>query len=80
MAKLLRDQHGVILLLTCLILVCLLLLAGVGVDLARAWVAREDLQTAVDAAALAGSRSAERYVKITVGYGHCNTCCDEEGR
>jgi hypothetical protein len=78
-AKLLHDQRGVVLLMTCLVLVAILLLAGIGTDLARAWVAREDLQTAADAAALAGSRSGERYVKITVRYGHCNYCCNKDG-
>jgi len=73
-----RDQRGVALLITCIVIVVLLLLAGAATDLARAWTAREDLQTAVDSAALAGSRSAVRHVTITVGYGHCNTCCDED--
>lgn len=80
MRRLFGDERGVALLMTCVIIVALLLLAGVATDLARAWVAREDLQTAVDSAALAGSRSAVRYVKITVGYGHCNECCNDEGK
>lgn len=79
MGRLFRDQRGVALLITCIVIVVLLLLAGVATDLSRVWTAREDLQTAVDSAALAGSRSAVRYVKITVGYGHCNTCCSLDG-
>lgn len=74
---LLEDQRGAVLLMTVLLLVFLLLLAGIGADLARVWVAREDLQTAVDSAALAGSLHGVRYVTITVGYGHDATCCGE---
>ena len=75
------GERGAALLMTCLVIAAFLLLAGALTDLARAWVAREDLQTAVDAAALAGAAGTEgrtRYVEITVGYGHCETCCDED--
>ena len=70
MKKLLKNERGNILLMTAVLLVVLLLFAGVAADLARAWVAREELQGAVDSAALAGSMSAVRNVEITVQYGH----------
>ncbi|MDK2816266.1 MAG: hypothetical protein PWR22_895 [Moorella sp. (in: firmicutes)] len=74
-----NDERGVVLLMTVMIIALLLLLAGLATDFARLYVAREELQTAVDAAALAGSRQGVRYVTITVGYGHCETCCGLDG-
>ncbi|MCR4441880.1 MAG: Tad domain-containing protein [Peptococcaceae bacterium] len=78
MKRLLKSERGNILLMTAVLLVVLLLFAGVAVDLARAWVAREELQGAVDSAALAGSMSAVRMVEVTVQYGHTYECCFED--
>lgn len=76
----LRDERGAVLLMTVLLMVVLLLMAGLAVDFTRAWVAGEQLQTAVDAASLAGARHAERYVTVTVWRGHeeWTDCCNEE--
>ncbi len=74
------DERGTVLFLTVMLLSILLILAGVGVDLARVWVAREQAQTAVDAAALAGAGAAVRYVTVSVRPGHCETCCSDDGR
>ncbi|MCL6478684.1 MAG: Tad domain-containing protein, partial [Peptococcaceae bacterium] len=74
------DERGTLLFLTVMLLSILLILAGVGVDLARVWVAREQAQTAVDAAALAGASAAVRYVTVSVRPGHCETCCSDDGR
>lgn len=73
----LRDEKGYALLFTVLTVSVLILFAGLTTDFARLWVAREDLQTAVDAAALAGAGEAQRYVKITVQPGWYE--CDEDG-
>jgi hypothetical protein len=64
-----KDERGFALLFTVLTVSILLLFAGLATDFARLWVTREDLRTAVDAAALAGSLEARRMVKITVGQG-----------
>lgn len=77
-AVLVSDERGYALLFTVLTVSVLLLFAGLATDFARLWVAREDLRTAVDAAALAGSLEAQRYVTITVQDGYCETCCDED--
>lgn len=73
-----RDERGFALLFTVLTVSVLLLFAGLATDFARLWVAREDLQTAVDAAALAGAGEGQRHVKITVGQGDwvCHTSDD----
>lgn len=72
----LKDERGVTLLLTVLVMSFLLIMAGIGADLARVWVAREDMQAAVDAASLAGARNAVRYVTVSVLPGHLE--CDED--
>ena len=77
---LLADKRGTVLFLTVMLLSVILILAGVGVDLARVWVAREEAQTAVDAAALAGATAAVRYVTVSVRPGHCETCCSDDGK
>lgn len=76
-----KDERGAVLLMTVLLMTVLLLMAGLVSDFARAWVAREQLQTAVDAAALSGARNGVRYVTVTVQRGHeeCETSCDEWG-
>ncbi|MEW6541927.1 MAG: Tad domain-containing protein [Bacillota bacterium] len=78
MMKVKNDERGFALLFTVLTISILLLFAGLATDFARLWVAREDLRTAVDAAALAGSLEAQRMVKITVGQGEwvCTTSAD----
>lgn len=73
--KLARDQRGAILFMTVVFMTVLLVLAGVGADMARWYVAKEQNQTAVDAAALAGSFSGERYVTIEVQYAHTEERC-----
>ncbi|KJS10672.1 MAG: hypothetical protein VR67_17470 [Peptococcaceae bacterium BRH_c8a] len=62
-------------LMTVILLVMLLVLAGIGADLARWYVANEQNQTAVDAASLAGALSGERYVTIEVQYAHTEKRC-----
>ncbi len=69
-----RDERGVIMLMTVLVFVVMLVMLGIGVDLARVWVAREQAQTAVDAAALAGARNAVRHVTVSVAPGYLE--CD----
>jgi uncharacterized membrane protein len=73
-----NDERGFALLFTVLTISILLLFAGLATDFARLWVTREDLRTAVDAAALAGEREAQRMVRITVGQGEwvCTTGAD----
>lgn len=68
-------------LMTVMFLVLLILVGGFVVDLGRAWIAREHLQTAVDAASLAGAKGgiAKKYVEVSVIPGWCTTCCDEYG-
>lgn len=78
-----RDQRGAVLLMTVMFLTVVLALAGLATDFARLHVAREDMYTAVDAAALAGSvpsctDGAVRYIEIAVQPGWCETCCDED--
>lgn len=79
MGNILRDERGAILLLTVLLLTMLLVLAGIGADLARMWVAREQAQTAVDAASLAGALNAERYVTVRVEKGYYDYWTDSDG-
>ncbi len=74
--QLIADERGAILFMTVIMLMVFLLLAGVGSDLARWYVAREQNQTAVDAAALAGSLNGKRYVTVKVRYGHWETECE----
>ena len=78
------DERGAVLLMTVMFLVVVLALAGLVTDFARLHVAREDMYTAVDAAALAGSvpsrtDGAVRYVRIAVQPGWCETCCGDDG-
>ncbi|NPV89591.1 MAG: Tad domain-containing protein [Firmicutes bacterium] len=84
-----EDEQGNIVLMTCLVIVILMLFAALGTDFARAWVAREDMQTAVESAALAGSKNSVRYVDVRVLPGHevccpgmptCGSCCEMEDR
>jgi hypothetical protein len=69
------------LLLAVLFMTVFLLLAGIGADLARWYVAKEQNQTAVDAASLAGSLHGERHVTIKVQYAHKERRCrtDSDG-
>ncbi|WP_128739131.1 pilus assembly protein TadG-related protein [Desulfocucumis palustris] len=74
-----KDQRGTVILMAVLLVSILLIMAGVATDLARAWVAREDLQAAIEAASLAGARNAKRYVTVTVEPGHKECSTDEDG-
>ena len=74
-AGIVADQRGVMLLLAVIFMTVFLLLAGIGADLARWYVAKEQNQTAVDAASLAGSLHGERYVTIKVQYAHKERRC-----
>ena len=67
-------------LMTAMFLVLMIILGGFALDLGRAWIAREQLQTAVDAASLAGAKGgiAKKYVEVSVIPGWCETCCGED--
>jgi len=78
--RLIRDERGNILVLTCAVIMFLLLLTGLATDIARAWVAREELLTTVQAASLAGARNAEKYVEVNVLRGHREYEVDDKGR
>lgn len=84
-AKLNGDQRGAVLLMTVMLIFVILALAGLATDFARMHVSREEMYSAVDAAALAGSLTnkaqnsgAVRYVSVTIRPGYCETCCDEK--
>ncbi len=53
-----RSQRGNVALGAALLLIPMAILAGIGIDFGRAWLAQERLGAAVDAAALAGARVA----------------------
>lgn len=52
-------------------------MAGAALDFGRAWAAREQLRTAVDAASLAGAGQTDRRVTAAVQPGYIQTVCDE---
>jgi hypothetical protein len=59
-------------------LVILFFMLGIASDLVRAFLIKEQVQTAVDAASLAGASSAKMYKKVYVyhyGPGKYYTCC-----
>jgi len=73
--ELINDQEGSILPITvAFILVALLLLAAV-VDFGRYTVVREKLQTATDAASLAGAKSVDRMVELEITLGQQSVEC-----
>lgn len=76
---LVTEERGFALLFTVLVMAGMLMFAGVVTDFARIYIAREDLQTAVHAGALAGSLQGVRYVQITVRDGYCDICCSDDG-
>jgi len=76
-AGLIRDERGAVMLMTVLLIAVLIGIAGLAADFARLWVAQEEMQGAVDAAALAGSMDANRMVSIDWMTGHLE--CDEFG-
>lgn len=61
-----REQRGAAMILTAVSLMTLLLLTGLALDYGRAHLLRAQLQTALDAAALAGALQSEPWVKVTV--------------
>ena len=75
-----RNEDGGILPLTAgFVFVAILLLVAV-VDFGRYSVAKEKLQTAGDAASLAGAKSVDRMVRLEISRGsNWGSCCSEEG-
>jgi hypothetical protein len=76
----LKDERGTIMVQMCVVMTVLWLFAGLAVDIARAWVAREELKTAVEAASLAGALNGEKHVELTVRRAHQECSVDEDGR
>lgn len=61
-----QRQRGASLVMTAIFLFILLLFCGLALDYGRAYLLRAQLQTAVDAAVLAGALQAEPWVEIVV--------------
>jgi len=76
--RVIKDERGVMLLMAVIVVAVFLILAGIGADLARWYVANEQNQTAVDAASLAGALHGQRYVTIEVQYGHIEKKCHRD--
>lgn len=70
----LRDESGQAAVLFAMSLFVLVLVAGFALDLARAHVARAELQEALDAASLAGAQAAQLHVSTSA-----ETICDQWG-
>ena len=76
--SLLKDERGSILPITVGIIFIALALLAVVVDFGRYSMTKEKLQTAGDAAALAGAKTGYRYVKLEIDPGSQRECCGEE--
>ncbi|SHF17083.1 Putative Flp pilus-assembly TadE/G-like [Desulforamulus putei DSM 12395] len=74
--KILKDQKGGILPITAGVIFIFLALVAIVVDFGRYTAAKEKLQTAGDAAALAAAKSVDRYVKLEIDPGSSRECCD----
>ncbi|MGE5417775.1 MAG: Tad domain-containing protein [Acidobacteriota bacterium] len=73
--KVVTEEKGAVMLMGVALIVVLIIISALAVDFARVWVAREELQSAVDSAALAGSKEGTRLTTITIQTGHYE--CDE---
>lgn len=70
-------------LITVCMLIILFFMLGIASDLVRAFLIKEQVQTAVDAASLTGASSAKMYKKVYVyhyGPGKQYTCCFENSK
>ncbi|SFH34016.1 Putative Flp pilus-assembly TadE/G-like [Desulfotomaculum arcticum] len=70
-----RDQRGSILPIMAVVIIILFAVSAIAIDFARRNIAAEKLQTAGDAASLAGAMSATRYVKLEIDPGKYKTTC-----
>lgn len=80
--SLIKDERGSILPITAGIIFVAIALVCVVVDFGRYSIAKEKLQTAGDAAALAGAKTGYRYVQLEIDPGsYYDPCCstDEDG-
>lgn len=64
--RLKREQHGAVMVMAALTLTILLLFAGLALDFGRAHLLKAQLQTAVDAAALAGALQVVPMVELSI--------------
>jgi len=64
-----KDESGSILLMFAVVITVVFIVAAIALDFARYVLAAEKLQTAVDSAADAASKTAYRYVDIRITYG-----------
>lgn len=67
--KLNKEEQGSIMLMFAVVVTVVFIVAAVAIDFARYALAAEKLQTAVDSASLAASKTAYRYVDIQIYYG-----------
>lgn len=72
--RLIKDQKGSILPITAAIMFVALAIVAVMLDFGRYTVAKEKLQTAGDAASLAGAKSGYRYVRLWIDPGSSPDC------
>jgi hypothetical protein len=75
MLTIVTDQRGSILPIMAAVVAILIAVAAVALDLTRYTAAREKLQTAGDAAAVAASMSVTRYVELYIDRGRDYDCC-----
>mgnify|MGYP005853666689 CR=1 FL=1 len=78
--KVLEDNRGQIVVVAALAMFFVMLAIGFTADLGRALVVRSRLAGALDATALAGALSGERYIRAEVQGGYWDVIVDAKGR